>query len=71
MRIFKQYQPLLIAKYVKTFFSGRLYIRGRGAFWYAKGMLVMPAHADERHRTTVQEINRLIDRLHMPADAAS
>lgn len=71
MRIFKQYQPLLIAKYVKTFFSGRLYIRGRGAFLYARGMLVMPDHADARHRTTVQEINRLIGQLHMHVETAS
>ncbi|MBL1377571.1 DUF1107 domain-containing protein [Zobellella iuensis] len=69
MRIFNKYQPLLIAKYVKTFFSGRLYIRGRGAFLYAKGMLVMPAHADERHRVTVQEINSLIGRLQEPQTA--
>ncbi|GAA3705582.1 DUF1107 domain-containing protein [Oceanisphaera sediminis] len=69
MRIFNKYQPLLIAKYVKTFFSGRLYIHGRGAFNYARGILVMPEHADERHRITVQEINQLIGKMQTPTEA--
>ena len=29
MRIFKKYLPVMIAKYVKTFFKGRIYIQGR------------------------------------------
>ncbi|PSJ47032.1 hypothetical protein C7I36_01370 [Zobellella taiwanensis] len=70
MRIFNNYQPLLIAKHVKTFFKGRLYIRGRGAYLYAKGMLVMPEQADARHRATVQEINRVIGQLNTPQTAA-
>ncbi|MDX1267924.1 MAG: DUF1107 domain-containing protein [Oceanisphaera sp.] len=69
MRIFNKYQPLLIAKYVKTFFSGRLYIHGRGAFHYARGILVMPEHADERHRITVQEVNQLIGKMQTPTEA--
>ncbi len=69
MRIFNKYQPLLIAKYVKTFFSGRLYIHGRGAFSYAKGILVMPENADDRHRRTVQEINQLIGKMQASAEA--
>ncbi|MDV2858484.1 MULTISPECIES: DUF1107 domain-containing protein [Oceanimonas] len=63
MRIFNNYQPLLIAKHVKTFFKGRLYIHGRGAYHYAKGLLIMPEQADVQHRKTVSEINRLINQL--------
>ena len=32
MRIFKKYLPVMIAKYVKTFFKGRIYIQGRGGY---------------------------------------
>ncbi|WP_417614885.1 DUF1107 domain-containing protein [Oceanisphaera sp.] len=70
MRIFHKYQPLLIAKHVKGFFSGRLYIHGRGAFSYAKGLLVMPENAKPRHKETVQEINRLIAQMQAPTAMA-
>lgn len=63
MRIFQKYQPLLVAKHVKGFFSGRLYIHGRGAFNYAQGLLVPPSDAKPRHQETVQEINLLIAEL--------
>ncbi|MGO2466265.1 MAG: DUF1107 family protein, partial [Serratia proteamaculans] len=32
MRIFQRYNPLKVAKYVKTLFRGRLYIKDVGAF---------------------------------------
>ncbi|MFD1009120.1 DUF1107 domain-containing protein [Oceanisphaera ostreae] len=63
MRIFQKYQPLLVAKHVKVFFSGRLYIHGRGAFSYAKGMIVMPDNAKPEHKKTVKEINQLITQM--------
>lgn len=66
MRIFHKYQPLLIAKHVKGFFSGRLYIHGRGAFSYTMGLLVMPDNAKARHKETVLEINRLIAQMQIP-----
>ena len=63
MRIFQKYQPLLVAKHVKGFFSGRVYIEGRGAFSYAQGMLVMPDDPKPSHHDTVQEVNQLISRM--------
>ena len=63
MRIFQKYQPLLVAKHVKGFFSGRLYIHGRGAFRYAQGMLVMPDNAKPQHQDTVREVNQLISEM--------
>jgi len=60
MRVFKHYHPKMIAKHVKAFFSGRLYIDGRGGYVFNRGRLVMPICADEMHRQTVLEINRVI-----------
>jgi hypothetical protein len=60
MRVFKQYHPKMIAKHVKGLFCGRLYIDGRGGYVFNRGRLVMPIGADETHRQTVQEINRVI-----------
>ena len=45
MRVFKKYLPLMVAKHVKTFFKGRIYIHGRGRFDFHSGLLVMPTPA--------------------------
>ncbi len=67
MRVFKKYLPLMVAKHVKTFFKGRIYIHGRGRFDFQSGLLMMPLQADIPHRQTVLEVNELISRLHMDA----
>jgi hypothetical protein len=61
MRIFKKYIPALIVKHVRTFFKGRVYIQGRGAYEFDKGALLMPLGADVKHATTVNEINTAIE----------
>jgi hypothetical protein len=38
MRVFKKYLPLMVAKHVKTFFKGRIYIHGRGRFDFQSGL---------------------------------
>ncbi len=63
MRIFKKYLPVMIAKYVKTFFKGRIYIQGRGGYEFDKGQLVMPITADRVHKNTVTEVNTTIGEL--------
>lgn len=60
MRIFKKYIPALIVKHIRTFFKGRVYIQGRGAYEFDNGALLMPAGADVKHVTTVNEINTAI-----------
>lgn len=60
MRVFKKYFPMLIAKYVKTFFRGRLYIHGRGGYEFERGKVLMPDEADQLHKATVQELNSKI-----------
>ncbi|GAA4495585.1 DUF1107 domain-containing protein [Pseudaeromonas paramecii] len=67
MRIFKKYLPLMIARYVKTFFKGRLYIQGRGGYQFEQGKLMMPMQADTLHKHTVQEINQTIANLNKQA----
>ncbi|RQX21511.1 DUF1107 domain-containing protein [Aeromonas caviae] len=67
MRVFKKYLPLMVAKHVKTFFKGRIYIHGRGRFDFQSGLLMMPLQADIPHRQTVLEVNELISRLQMDA----
>lgn len=67
MRTFQKYQPFLIAKHVKGFFSGRLYIHGHGAFSYAKGVLIMPDDAKPEHKAMVKEINQLIRQMQIAA----
>lgn len=44
MKIFQRYNPLLVAKYVKTLFRGRLYIKDVGAFEFDMGK-VLPESA--------------------------
>ncbi len=44
MRIFQRYNPLKVAKYVKTLFRGRLYIKDVGAFEFDEN----PAAEDSR-----------------------
>jgi hypothetical protein len=61
MRIFKKYSPALIVKHVRTFFKGRLYISGKGAYEFDNGIMLMPVDADIKHKATVNEINRAIE----------
>lgn len=65
MRVFKKYLPLMVAKHVKRFFKGRIYIHGRGRFDFQAGLLLMPSQADLPHRQTVVEVNQMISRLQM------
>ena len=51
----------MIAKHVRTFFKGRLYIHGRGAYEFDKGAVLMPVGADDKHRDTVRELNSYIE----------
>jgi hypothetical protein len=63
MRIFKKYIPLQVAKYVKTFFRGRLYISGKGGFMFDSGRLVAAPSSDACHQSVVNEVNGKISEL--------
>ena len=60
MKIFQRYNPLQIAKYVKTLFKGRLYIRGVGTFDFDKGRVLLPHVKDKQQLNVMSEINRQV-----------
>ncbi|PWC13915.1 MULTISPECIES: DUF1107 domain-containing protein [Brenneria] len=63
MRIFERYNPMKVAKYVKTLFRGRLYIKGVGAFEFDYGKILLPKTQDKRHLLVMSEVNRQVIRL--------
>ncbi len=65
MRIFRQFNSYRIAKHVKSFFKGRLYISGLGLFEFQMGQLLMPEGAGHKVRMSVAEVNREIKRFAM------
>ncbi|MFD2176467.1 DUF1107 domain-containing protein [Veronia pacifica] len=60
LRIFRQYRPLQVARHVKSFFRGRIYIQGVGAFEYDKGRLLPPVRKDKRSLAVMNEVNNQI-----------
>lgn len=63
MKIFQRYNPLQIAKHVKTLFRGRLYIKDVGAFEFDKGKILLPRVKDKQHFSVMSEVNRQVLRL--------
>ena len=63
MKIFQRYNPLQIAKHVKTLFRGRLYIKDVGAFEFDKGKILLPRVKDKQHFNVMAEVNRQVLQL--------
>ncbi|WJV61815.1 DUF1107 domain-containing protein [Pectobacteriaceae bacterium CE70] len=63
MRIFERYNPMKVAKYVKTLFRGRLYIKGVGAFEFDYGKILLPKKQDKQHLVVMSEVNRQVLKL--------
>lgn len=63
MKIFQRYNPFQVAKYVKTLFRGRLYIKDVGAFEFDKGKILIPKVRDIQHLSVMSEVNRQVLRL--------
>ncbi|MEW9809556.1 MAG: DUF1107 family protein [Candidatus Symbiodolus clandestinus] len=64
MKIFEKYNPKQIARYVKTFFLGYLYIKGIGFFEFDKGRLKFPRkHRNHQQLSVLSEVNRQISQL--------
>lgn len=62
MKVFVKYAPRRIARYVKTFFKGRIYIKGRGAYAFENGRLeTLSQFQSRKHHQTVADINQHID----------
>lgn len=65
MKIFQRYNPLQVAKYVKTLFRGRIYIKDVGAFEFDKGKILIPRIKDKQHYSVMSEVNRKVMQLHL------
>ncbi|MDX1303497.1 DUF1107 domain-containing protein [Photobacterium sp.] len=63
LRIFKQYRPNQIARYVKSYFRGRLFIVGIGAFEFDYGRLLPPKNQNLKALNALSEVNREIQSL--------
>jgi hypothetical protein len=72
LRSFKKYQPRQIAKFVKGFFNGRIFIVGLGRFRVVEGKVVAYKHLNAEHRIlmAVREINQIVAELSHPKTAA-
>lgn len=65
LRTFKKYQPRQIAKFVRAFFNGRIFIVGLGRLRVIEGKVV--AYQDQKHQKlmciAVSEINQIVNEL--------
>jgi len=68
LRIFKKYQPRQIAKFVKGFFNGRIFIVGLGRFRVVDGKLVAYKYVSTEQKIliAVSEINKIVYELSQP-----
>ncbi len=65
LRSFKKYQPRQIAKFVKGFFNGRIFIAGLGRLRVIEGKVVAYQHqkGEKSILIAVSEINKTINEL--------
>lgn len=54
MRVFKNYAPKQIAKYVVAFFKGQFSIEGQGVFEFDAGRVVVKVKMDEASKKDLQ-----------------
>lgn len=68
LRTFKKYQPRQIAKFVRAFFNGRIFIVGLGRLRVIEGKVAAYQHQknDKNFLVVVSEINRIITELSQP-----
>lgn len=61
MRIFKKYSPLLIAKYVSSFFKGQFQIQGLvGVFTFDRGKVLISSDYSGDYMKVCKEVNAQI-----------
>ncbi|WP_022940884.1 DUF1107 family protein [Psychromonas hadalis] len=65
LRSFKKYQPRQIAKFVKGFFNGRIFIVGLGRLRVIEGKVVAYQHQKKEKSImiVVSEINKIISEM--------
>ncbi|MBT0726069.1 DUF1107 domain-containing protein [Rosenbergiella australiborealis] len=63
MKIYKRYNPIQIARYVKTLFKGVIYIKDIGEFHFDQGRVLKPLNSDIQRLSIMSEINRQVNEL--------
>lgn len=63
MRVFQEYNPVHIARHVKTLFKGHLYIKNIGEFEFDMGKIQLPVNKDISLLNVMSEINRCVSNL--------
>lgn len=63
LKVFKQYRPNQVARYVKSYFRGRLFIAGIGGFEFDCGRLLPPRNQSLKALTVLSEVNKEIQLL--------
>ena len=63
LRVFQVYRPIQVARYVKNYFRGRLFIIGIGGFEFEYGRLLPPKSADLKVLNVLSEVNKEIQLL--------
>ncbi|MCL9668483.1 DUF1107 domain-containing protein [Rosenbergiella epipactidis] len=63
MKIYKRYNPIQIARYVKTLFKGEIYIEDVGEFHFDQGKVLKPVNGDIQRLSIMSEINRQVNAL--------
>ncbi len=66
LRIFQHYRPRQIARYVRNFHRGQLYIEGVGEFEFDGGRILPPQNHSKRLMSVMSEVNAQI-KLMAPA----
>lgn len=63
LRTFRQYRPRQVARHVKGFFRGEVYIDGIGGFEFDDGKLLRPMNKDRKTLLVMREVNSEIKEL--------
>lgn len=63
LRVFKHYRPNQVARYVKSYFRGRLFIMGIGGFEFDCGRLLPPKSQSLKALSVLSEVNKEIQLL--------
>ncbi len=69
MKEFKVYNPVKVAKYVKSYFTGQLFIHGIGCFEFRQGKIQFSEHAPKHYKRLASEVNQQVKALRIAAVA--
>ena len=69
MKEFKVYNPIKIAKYVKSYFKGQLFIQGVGRFEFNQAKILFSEQSPLHYKKTASEVNKQIKALRLATAA--